>query len=44
MVHGGAQERSMALAFDPVDFMARLAGLVPKPSVNFTRYHGVWAP
>ena len=31
-------------AFDPVDFMARLAALVPKPRVNLTRYHGVLAP
>jgi hypothetical protein len=27
-----------------VDFMARLAALVPKPRVNLTRYHGVLAP
>ena len=32
------------VAFDPVDFIARLAALVPKPSVNLTRYHGVLAP
>jgi hypothetical protein len=32
------------LAFDPVDFIARLAALVPKPRVNLTRYHGVLAP
>ena len=32
------------VAFDPVDFMARLAALVPKPRVNLTRYHGVLAP
>jgi len=31
------------MAFDPVDFMARLAALVPKPKVNLTRYHGVLA-
>ena len=28
----------------PVDFIARLASLVPKPRVNLTRYHGVLAP
>jgi hypothetical protein len=28
----------------PVDFIARLAALVPKPRVNLTRYHGVLAP
>ena len=32
------------MAFDPVDFIARLAALVPKPRVNLTRYHGVLAP
>jgi len=31
-------------AIRPVDFMARLAALVPKPRVNLTRYHGVLAP
>jgi hypothetical protein len=32
------------VSFEPVDFMARLAALVPKPRVNLTRYHGVLAP
>ena len=32
------------VAFEPVDFIARLAALVPKPRVNVTRYHGVLAP
>jgi len=32
------------VVFDPVDFIARLAALVPKPRVNLTRYHGVLAP
>ena len=32
------------VAFEPVDFMARLAALVPKPRVNLTRYHGILAP
>jgi hypothetical protein len=32
------------VAFDPVDFISRLAALVPKPRVNLTRYHGVLAP
>jgi hypothetical protein len=30
--------------FEPLDFIARLAALVPKPSVNLTRFHGVFAP
>ena len=32
------------VAFEPVDFVARLAALIPKPRVNLTRYHGVLAP
>ncbi len=28
----------------PLDFIARLASLVPKPRVNLTRFHGVFAP
>ena len=27
-----------------LDFLARLAALVPRPRVNLTRYHGVFAP
>ena len=30
--------------FEPLDFIARLAALVPKPRVNLIRYHGVFAP
>jgi len=30
--------------FEPLDFMARLAALVPQPRVNLTRFHGVFAP
>jgi hypothetical protein len=29
--------------FEPLDFIARLASLVPSPRVNLTRYHGVFA-
>ncbi len=29
--------------FNPLDFLARLAALVPKPRVNLTRFHGVFA-
>ena len=29
---------------EPLDFMARLAALVPPPRVHQTRYHGVFAP
>jgi hypothetical protein len=32
------------VGFDPVDFIARLAALVPKPRTKLARYHGVLAP
>lgn len=32
------------MIFDPLDFVTRLAALVPKARVNLTRYHGVFAP
>ena len=30
--------------FEPLDFIAKLAALVPKPRVKLTRFHGVFAP
>jgi len=30
--------------FEPLDFIARLVSLVPRPRVNLTRFHGVFAP
>jgi predicted ATPase len=32
------------VVFEPLDFLARLAAPVPRPQVNLTRYHGVFAP
>ena len=32
------------MVFDPLDFVARPAALVPSPCVNLTRPHGVFAP
>jgi hypothetical protein len=32
------------VVFESLDFLARLAALVPRPRVNLTRYHGVFAP
>ncbi|MEO8445776.1 MAG: transposase, partial [Gammaproteobacteria bacterium] len=32
------------VVFEPLDFMARLAALVPWPRAHLTRYHGVFAP
>ena len=30
--------------FEPVDFIAKLAALVPPPRAHLTRFHGVFAP
>ena len=30
--------------FNPLDFIGKLASLVPNPRVNLTRFHGVFAP
>jgi hypothetical protein len=30
--------------FEPLDLLARSAALVPRPRVNLTGYHGVFAP
>jgi hypothetical protein len=32
------------ILFSPHDFIARLAALIPRPRINLTRYHGVFAP
>ena len=32
------------MVFEPLDFIARLAALVPKPRFHLTRFHGVFAP
>lgn len=32
------------VVFEPLDFIARLATLVPRPWINLTRFHGVFAP
>jgi hypothetical protein len=32
------------VTFEPLDFISKLAALVPKPRVNLTRFHGVFAP
>ncbi len=32
------------MIFEPLDFIAKLAALIPKPRVNLTRFHGVFAP
>jgi hypothetical protein len=30
--------------FEPLDFMARLAALIPRPRANLTRFQGIFAP
>jgi hypothetical protein len=32
------------LAFEPVEFLRRLATLIPPPYAHLTRFHGVFAP
>jgi hypothetical protein len=32
------------VVFEPLDFLSKLASLVPKPKVNLTRFHGIFAP
>ena len=32
------------VVFEPLDFLSRLAALVPSPRVNLTRFHGVFGP
>jgi hypothetical protein len=39
---GTTGDRRSHVIFEPLDFIARLAALVPKPRVNLTRFHGVF--
>ena len=38
------RDGSTRIVLDPLDFIARLAALVPRPRLNLTRFHGVFAP
>jgi hypothetical protein len=38
------RDGSTHVIFEPLDFLARLASLVPRPRVNLTRFHAVFAP
>jgi len=38
------REGTTHVNFEPMDFIARLGALVPKPRFNLTRFHGVFAP
>ncbi len=33
-----------AILFEPLDFLARLAAVIPKPRINLVLYHGVFGP
>jgi hypothetical protein len=39
---GTTGDRRSHVIFEPLDFIARLAALVPKPRVNLTKFHGVF--
>jgi hypothetical protein len=39
---GNTGDRRSHVIFEPQDFIARLAALVPKPRVYLTRFHGVF--
>jgi hypothetical protein len=41
---GTTGDRRSHAVFEPLDLIARLAALVPKPRVNLMRFHGVFAP
>ena len=38
------RDGSTHVVMEPLDFIARLAALVPRPRLNLTRVHGVFAP
>ena len=38
------RDGSTHVVLDALDFIARLAALVPRPRLNLTRFHGVFAP
>ena len=39
-----SQRLYLHVILEPLDFIARLAALVPRPRVNLTRFHGIFAP
>jgi hypothetical protein len=41
---GTTGDRRSHIIFEPLDFIAHLAALVPKPRVNLTRFQSVFAP
>ncbi len=37
------RDGSTQVVLEPLDFIARLAALVPRPRLNLTRFHGLFA-
>jgi hypothetical protein len=44
LAHGFARVRCRSCAFEPVEFLEKLAALTPRPAINLILYHGVLAP
>lgn len=38
------RDGSIHVVLEPLDFIARSAALVPRPRLNLTRFHGIFAP
>jgi len=38
------RDGTTAVGFEPLDFLAKLAALVPRPRQNTLRFHGIYAP
>ena len=38
------RDGTTSVSFEPLDFLAKLAALVPRPRLNTLRFHGVYAP
>ena len=36
--------QTTGVAFEPMDFVSKLAALIPRPRMNVIRFHGVYAP
>jgi len=43
-VHTPYRDGTTHFVFEPIEFLARLAALVPRPRGNLVRYHGILAP
>jgi len=41
---GAWRDRTTHLVFEPLEFLAKLAALTPRPEINLLLYHGVLAP